>query len=120
MMTILFLRLSTASYIVLVLTLAYWYFLSVTSLKSPVIMGVILFFILLSPIPGIIKQRPYTFAWAAMLVLAFFTHSMIELWSNQERFTLALIELIASSVFICCAGMYARLRSRELKQKRHS
>lgn len=115
--TVLFLRLSTASYIVLVLTLAYWFYLSIPTLKSPVIIGAVLAFLLLSPIPGIIKQRPYTFAWASMLVLVYFTHSTIELWANNERFTLALIELIASSIFICCAGLYARYRSRELKQQ---
>lgn len=111
-----YLKLSLASYLVLILTISWWFIIALDEIKSPWIMGTLLALITLSPVPGILRQRPYTFAWAAMLVLAYFTHSLIELWANEARFTLALIELIASSVFICCAGMYARTRSRELRQ----
>ncbi len=103
------------SYLVLVIVLSSWLYLSLPSLKSPLIIGTLVILLLLAPVPGILKRKPYTFAWAAMLVLAYFTHSLIELYANDAMFGHALIELLASSVFITCAGLYARLRSRELK-----
>lgn len=109
--------LAALSYLVLFAVLSSWLYQSLPGLASPKTIGTLVILLLLAPVPGILKRKPYTFAWAAMLVLAYFTHSLIELYANENMFTYALIELIASSVFICCAGLYARMRSRELKAR---
>jgi len=109
--------LACISYFLLVVTLGNWFYTSLPTIKSPYIMGTILALLLFSPIMGMLKAKPYTFAWAAMLALLYFTHGIIEIYANKIMFNFALSELITSSVFFTCAGLYARMRSREIKKQ---
>jgi len=65
---------------------------------------------LLLPLFGILKGRRYTYQWASMLILLYFTEGVVRAWSDYGvSAKLALIEIILSLVFFVCAIFYARL-----------
>ena len=105
------------SYAVLTVVLAYWFYSALPDIKSPWIMGSILSALLLAPVAGIIKGRPYTLAWSAMLILVYFTHAILELYDNDAMSRLALIELSASIGYFISGGLYARMRGKQLNVK---
>ena len=65
---------------------------------------------LLLPLMGILKGRRYTYQWAPMLVLAYFTEGVVRAWSDQGLSAwLAGAEVLLSGVFFLAAIYYARL-----------
>jgi uncharacterized membrane protein len=65
---------------------------------------------LLLPLMGILKGRRYTYQWAPMLVLAYFTEGVVRAWSDQGLSAwLAGAEVLLSGVFFLTAIYYARL-----------
>ena len=67
---------------------------------------------LLAALPGVLKGRLYTFRWATMLVLAYFTEGAVRGWSERGASqTLAFIEIALSLAFYATAIAYVR-RSR--------
>ena len=71
---------------------------------------------LLLPLPGIIKAKPYTHAWANFIVLFYVLHGITILYAESHEWVYALIELLlATGMFIGCA-VYARKRGKELGQ----
>jgi uncharacterized membrane protein len=65
---------------------------------------------LLAPLPGILAGRRYTYQWASMLILAYFTEGVVRAWSDTGlSATLAGVEIVLSVVFYACAIFYARL-----------
>lgn len=64
---------------------------------------------LLAPLMGILKGRRYTYQWASMLILAYFTEGVVRGWSDAGLAAgLALAELALSVVFFFAAIYYAR------------
>src|SRR3954470_23429261 len=64
---------------------------------------------LLPALPGVIKGRPYTFGWAMMLVLAYFTEGVVRAWSERgTTATLAAIEIVLALAFYVTAICYVR------------
>ncbi len=64
---------------------------------------------LLLPLMGILKGRRYTYQWAPMLVLAYFTEGVVRAWSDTGLSAwLAGGEVILSVVFFFAAIYYAR------------
>lgn len=65
---------------------------------------------LLLPLFGILKGKRYTYQWASMLVLLYFTEGAVRAWSDQGLSQMcAMIELGLSLIFFFCAIFYARL-----------
>ena len=65
---------------------------------------------LLLPMMGILKGRRYTYQWAPMLVLAYFTEGVVRAWSDQGLSAwLAGGEVALSVVFFFAAIYYAKL-----------
>jgi len=65
---------------------------------------------LLLPLMGILKGRRYTYQWAPMLVLAYFTEGVVRAWSDQGLSAwLAGAEVVLSVVFFFAAIYYAKL-----------
>ena len=65
---------------------------------------------LLAPLMGILKGRRYTYQWAPMLVLAYFSEGVMRAWSERGLSqTLAMGEIALSVVFFFAAIYYARL-----------
>ncbi|MBI3431451.1 MAG: DUF2069 domain-containing protein [Hydrogenophilales bacterium] len=64
---------------------------------------------LLLPLMGILKGRRYTYQWAPMLVLAYFTEGVARAWSDSGLSAwLAGGEIALSVVFFLAAIFYAK------------
>ena len=65
---------------------------------------------LLLPLFGILKGHRYTYQWASMLILLYFTEGVVRAWSDTGVSSqLALIEVALSLLFFLCAIFYAKL-----------
>lgn len=65
---------------------------------------------LLLPLFGILKGRRYTYQWASMLILLYFTEGVVRAWSDTGISSqLALLEVALSLLFFLCAIFYAKL-----------
>lgn len=64
---------------------------------------------LLLPLMGILKGRRYTYQWAPMLILAYFTEGVVRAWSDTGLSAwLAGGEVVLSVAFFFAAIYYAR------------
>ncbi len=77
---------------------------------------------LLLPLFGLLHGKPYTYAWASMLVLVYLTEGVVLTFTDRAQtisvhsvLTYAAIETALSLVFVVCAPFYARLRAVELE-----
>jgi len=77
---------------------------------------------LLLPLFGLLHGKPYTYAWASMLMLVYLTEGVVLTYTYRAQplslhdiFTCAAIETILSLVFLVSAPFYARLRANELE-----
>ena len=73
---------------------------------------------LLLPLRGLLHGRPYTYAWASMLVLPYFIEGVVLSYQFRAQalalhatLPYALLEIILSLSFIVGATFYARLRA---------
>ncbi len=65
---------------------------------------------LLAPLMGILKGRRYTYQWAPMLVLMYFSEGVMRAWSERGLSQmLAMGEIVLSVVFFFAAIYYAKL-----------
>ncbi len=65
---------------------------------------------LLLPLFGILKGRRYTYQWASMFILFYFTEGCVRAWSDSGiSAKLAGAEILLSVIFFTCAIFYARL-----------
>ncbi|MDP1659079.1 MAG: DUF2069 domain-containing protein [Methylotenera sp.] len=65
---------------------------------------------LLLPLFGILHGKRYTYQWASMFILLYFTEGVVRAWSDVDLSAkLALIEVVLSVVFFGCAIYFARL-----------
>lgn len=65
---------------------------------------------LLLPLMGVLKGRRYTYQWASMLILAYFTEGVVRAWSDKGLSAwLAGAETGLSVVFFLAAIYYAKL-----------
>lgn len=68
---------------------------------------------LLLPLFGILRGRRYTYQWACMFILLYFTEGIVRAWSdNGLSSRLALIEIVLSLTFFVSAIFYARMTRR--------
>lgn len=65
---------------------------------------------LLLPLFGILRGRRYTYQWACMAILLYFTEGAVRAWSDDGLSSvLASIETVLSLVFFLSTIFYARL-----------
>ncbi len=65
--------------------------------------------LLLLPLMGILKGRRYTYQWASMFILLYFTEGVMRAWSDpQPAASLAVAEIVLSVVFFLAAIGYAK------------
>jgi len=70
---------------------------------------------LLLPLFGILRGKLYTYQWASMLILLYFTEGTVRAWSDHGiSAKLATIEICLSIIFFICAIFYARLTRKAL------
>ena len=64
---------------------------------------------LLLPLFGILRGKRYTYQWACMFILLYFTEGAVRAWSDSGLSArLAGIETVLSLIFFVCAIFYAR------------
>jgi uncharacterized membrane protein len=65
---------------------------------------------LLAPLFGILNGRRYTYQWASMLILLYFTEGIVRATTEKGPSQwLALSEIALSLIFFCASVAYARL-----------
>lgn len=65
---------------------------------------------LLLPLKGILRGRRYTYQWACMFILLYFTEGTVRAWADGGRAAaLAGIEITLSLVFFSATAAYARM-----------
>lgn len=65
---------------------------------------------LLIPLFGILRGKRYTYQWASMFVLFYFTEGVVRAWSDRGlSASLALAEVVLSVGFFLAAIFFARL-----------
>ena len=69
---------------------------------------------LLIPIKGMLNGNPYTHAWAVYMLMPYFLHGGVLLWSDEGERWLAIVELLLASTMFIGNMYYAKLRGREL------
>lgn len=72
---------------------------------------------LLLPLPGIIKGKPYTHAWANFVLMLYFLHALTILYVDNGERGLAAVELLLTFCAFLGNTLYARLRGKELGLK---
>ena len=77
---------------------------------------------LLLPLFGLLHGRPYTYAWASMLLLPYFIEGVVLTYQFRaagialhSTLPYALLEILLCAGFIISASFYARLRGLELR-----
>ncbi len=73
---------------------------------------------LLFPLSGLLKEKPYTYAWTSFVILLYFMHGIVEAWANDNERIFAIIEVYLSVQVYIGAIYYARLQGRALKNKK--
>ena len=74
---------------------------------------------LLLPLFGILNGRRYTYQWASMFILIYFTEGAVRAWADQGLSAdLALIEVLLTTIFFSCSIYYAKL-TRQTSQQPH-
>ncbi len=64
---------------------------------------------LLLPLFGILHGKRYTYQWASMFILFYFTEGAVRAWADAGLSArLALVEVVLSVVFFLCAIYFAR------------
>lgn len=65
---------------------------------------------LLVPLFGVLHGKRYTYQWASMFILFYFTEGVVRAWSDTGLSAhLALLEVVLSVIFFVCAIFYAKL-----------
>lgn len=66
--------------------------------------------LLLVPLFGILHGKRYTYQWASMFILLYFTEGVVRAWSDIGLSArLALVEVALTLIFFGCTIFYARL-----------
>ena len=68
------------------------------------------------PLPGLLKNRMYTYRWVSLVVWLYFTEGVVRAWSDRAPGNyLAMLELVLClSLFTACT-LHVRLRQRHAK-----
>lgn len=76
---------------------------------------------LLAPLFGILHGRRYTYQWASMFILFYFTEGVVRAMTDRGvSANLALVEVLLTTLFFGCAIFYARLTRPSLQGQANS
>lgn len=101
-----------AGYSATVASLIAWHgWISPPGNASPVAVVAALLVPLLIPLPGLVRGRAYTHAWASMIALAYFTLGVAHTAAAAER-SYGMVQIAASLTLFFGCILYARFPSR--------
>jgi len=78
--------------------------------------GAVLALPLLAPLPGLWRGRPYTHAWASMLVLFYVGGFLMEAWARPHRAALSIALAALAAGEFCALLLYVRFRAAEARR----
>lgn len=93
-----------------------WHFMLSSSEYSNLFLFLFWVLPLLFPMVGLLKGKPYTYAWANFIVMIYFLHGLTAIYTEQTWWYAAIELFFALLMFIGCC-YYARGRGRELGLK---
>ena len=68
------------------------------------------------PLPGLLKNRMYTYRWLSLMVWLYFTEGVVRAWSDRAPSNwLALLEVVLCLVLFTACTMHIRLRLRSAR-----
>lgn len=111
------LYLTLTGYFSLLILLVVWHGFIFPANKQPWLILVFIITPLLFPLRGLLKEKPYTYAWTSFVILIYFIHGVVEAWANDNERIFALIEIYLSVQVYIGAIYYARLQGRALKKE---
>ncbi len=104
------LRLVASTSLILLISLTLAWELILAPAKPGGSMLVLKSVLLLLPLFGILRGKRYTYQWACMFILIFFTEGVVRAWSDVGlSATLALSEVILTVTFFIATIYYAKL-----------
>ncbi len=113
--TTFFHRVAVIGYVGLLIWVPTWHFLLTDSIEKSVLFTLIVWVLpLLLPLKGIIKNQPYTFAWANFVVMLYLLHGLTAIYVLDVERLYALIELVFACMMFIGGSVYARKRGKEL------
>ncbi len=113
--TTFFHKLALSGYFGLLIWVPVWHFFLAQGIeKSPLFIFLIWILPLLLPLRGILKNRPYTFAWSNFIVMIYLLHGLTAIYAVPEERLYAVIELVFASMMFVGCSVYARKRGKEL------
>jgi uncharacterized membrane protein len=113
--------LALTGYFGLLALLLLWNAWLAPSRHFPVAMVLIVMLVpLLLPLRGLLHGRPYTHAWTSFLSLLYFTHGVVEAYSNPAERHYAVLETLFSVALFLGAIFYVKFRAAESRQARIS
>lgn len=106
-------RLAMISYLSLLGWVVVWHsYLSPPVHFSPFWFAFFWAFPLLLPLQGLLKKRPYTYAWVNFILMLYFLHALtLVSLATSERW-LASIELLLTTIAFLSCVQYARLQGK--------
>lgn len=102
-------RLTVASYVSLVITVALWYFvIEPPQFRFSTILSLLYLGILLLPAVPLLRKKPRTYLWSSYLILIFFMHAIVETYANSSHRGYAIAELVLSCLYFIGATLCVR------------
>ena len=92
----------------LTLLTAWYSWLAPATLFPTALVLIALLVPLLLPLRGLLHGHKYTFAWSCFLALLYFTHGVMEAYSDDLTRPLGLLEVMFSSLWFLSAMAYIR------------
>jgi len=92
----------------LTLLTAWYSWLAPATLFPTALVLIVLLVPLLLPLRGLLHGHKYTFAWSCFLALLYFTHGVMEAYSDDLTRPLGLLEVAFSSLWFLSAMAYIR------------
>ena len=109
-----FMILGQTGYFGLLIFLPIWNLILVPSVMDKYITLLLTVGPLLLPMWGILKQKPYTYAWSNFIVLIYMIHGLTLIWDRPDERVYVIIELILTSMMFIGCSYFAKFRGQEL------
>jgi len=106
--------LGQAGYFGLLIFLPIWHLILVPSVMDKYITLLLTVGPLLLPMWGILKRKPYTYAWSNFIVLIYMIHGLTLIWDRPDERPFVIIELILSFMMFIGCSYFAKFRGQEL------
>jgi len=97
----------------LTLLTAWYAWLAPATLFPAALVLLVLVVPLLFPLRGLLHGRRYTFAWSCFLALFYFTHGVMEAYSDDVTRPLGLLEVLFSTLWFSAAMAYIKSHHQE-------